>query len=114
MVKTDWRPKRPGPKRLSATAYRKKRHKIFDLLRRGLSSVAVARECGISPRMVGQIMQRGGVQHALSWNIDEADAVLIVRKGGPRGGPVKFRNVRNLGTSTIISWPGGSGASALD
>jgi hypothetical protein len=85
MVNIDWKGKKPGPKRLSITAYREKRHKIFDLVRRGLNNVAVARECGLSPRRIGQIMERGGVKRALCWN-SEAVLILVPRNRATHDG----------------------------
>jgi hypothetical protein len=78
-VKTTYKRKSTGTKELSITAYREKRRKIFDLLRRGLSAAAVARECGLSRTRVVQVMKRGGVRRALSWK-NEAVTVLVERK----------------------------------
>jgi len=69
-----------GRKRLTITAYREKRHRIFHLLRQGLTYVEVAREVNLSPRRIGQIAARGGVRRALSWKVNEAVTLLVARK----------------------------------
>jgi hypothetical protein len=79
-----------GRKRLTISAYREKRHRIFHLLRQGLTYVEVAREVNLSPRRIGQIAARGGVRPALSWNSEAI--IVLVRRGRdtPGGGAEKL------------------------
>lgn len=66
MLKGKQRSKWLRRQRFSVAEYRERHRKVFDALLRGLSNVAVARECGISPRRVSQIMERGGIRRTVT------------------------------------------------